>query len=69
MLVSARARFPARNADSNSRSSIGPAAPASRAVVYASFSWLRICASPSTIESRPQATRNACRIAAASSSL
>ena len=34
----------------------------------ASFIWPRICGSPSTIESRPLATRNACRAAARPSS-
>ena len=38
----------------------GPASPADSAERTACFIWPRICGSPSTIESRPLATRNAC---------
>ncbi len=40
-----------------------PSASASCATRAASFIWPRICGSPSTIESRPEATRNAWRTA------
>ncbi len=43
--------------------SIRPSPPALRASFSASFIWPRICGSPSTIESSPLATRNACRTA------
>ena len=40
-----------------------PSVPADSAARAASFIWPRICGSPSTIESRPEATRNAWRTA------
>ena len=40
-----------------------PRPPALRASFSACFIWPRICGSPSTIESRPLATRKACRTA------
>ncbi len=43
-----------------------PSVPASRAVAQASFTWPRICGSPSTSESSPVATRNRWRTASAS---
>ena len=45
--------------------SISPMPPASRDSFSACFIWPRICGSPSTIESSPLATRNACRTASA----
>ncbi len=44
-----------------------PRVPAPSASRTACFSWPRICGSPRTIESRPLATRNACRAAEAPS--
>jgi hypothetical protein len=46
-----------------SRCSTVPSVPADCATRTASFSWPRICGSPSTIESRPAATRKAWRTA------
>ena len=40
-----------------------PSVPADSAARAASFSWPRICGSPSTMESKPEATRNTCRTA------
>jgi hypothetical protein len=40
-----------------------PSVPADCAARAASFIWPRICGSPSTIESRPEATRKAWRTA------
>ncbi len=40
-----------------------PSVPAASAERTASFIWPRICGSPSTIESSPEATRNAWRTA------
>lgn len=40
-----------------------PRVPAASASRTACFSWPRICGSPSTMESRPEATRNAWRTA------
>ena len=45
----------------NSRFSVVPSVPAASAERTASFIWPRICGSPSTMESRPEATRNAWR--------
>ena len=45
-----------------------PIAPACCAVRAASFIWPRICGSPSTIESSPDATRKACLTACPSGS-
>ena len=64
--VSARARLPVLSADSNRRSSSGPVAPPLRAWACASFTWLRICGSPTIIDSIPEATRNRCVTANAS---
>ena len=47
----------------NSLFSTVPSVPAASAERAASFIWPRISGSPSTIESRPEATRNACRTA------
>ena len=47
----------------NSWCSVVPSVPAASAARTASFIWPRICGSPSTIESRPQATRKAWRTA------
>ena len=47
----------------NSRFSTSPSAPADSACRTACFIWPRICGSPSTIESSPLATRNACATA------
>ncbi len=47
----------------NSLCSTVPSVPAACASRTASFIWPRICGSPSTIESRPEATRNAWRTA------
>ena len=52
----------------NSWCSVLPKVPADSAWRTASFICPRICGSPSTIESRPEATRKACRAAARSSS-
>ena len=62
MPVSLCARLPTLSAFWNSSCSVGPAPP-SRAVAYARRSWPRICDSPMTIESSPQATSNRCRTA------
>ena len=48
--------------------SVVPSEPADSAARIASFIWPRICASPSTIESKPLATRNACLAASPSCS-
>jgi hypothetical protein len=45
------------------RLSTSPSAPAASAVRTACFICPRICGSPSTIDSRPLATRNACATA------
>ena len=47
----------------NRRLSTSPSEPADSAWRTACFIWPRICGSPSTIESRPLATRNACATA------
>ena len=47
----------------NSLCSTVPSVPADSAARAASFIWPRICGSPSTIESRPEATRKAWRTA------
>src|SRR5882762_3574498 len=44
----------------NSLLSVGPVLPASCATRYASLSCPRICGSPSTMESSPEATLKAC---------
>ncbi|MNI56464.1 hypothetical protein D3C73_1114700 [compost metagenome] len=64
--VSVRARLATENVCWNSRSRRWPSRPWSRAVDQASFTWPRICGSPSTIESSPVATRNRWRTASAS---
>ena len=53
MPVSACTRLPTRSACCMSSCSSRPAASCSAATPYASRSWPRICASPTTIESRP----------------
>ena len=54
------------NDEWNRRLSTGPTVCASLAAVCASFTWPRICGSPTTSESRPAATRNRCRAASRS---
>ena len=44
----------------NSLFSTSPSVPAACAVRTACLNWPRICGSPSTMESSPLATRNAC---------
>jgi hypothetical protein len=60
MSVCERTSFATANVRWNSRLSTRPSEPADSAVRTACFIWPRICGSPSTIESRPDATRNAC---------
>ena len=67
MRVSVRARLAVAKACWNRRSSWLPSVPAARARAQASFTWPRICGSPSTSESSPVATRNRWRTASASS--
>ncbi len=66
MPVSACTRLPTRSACCISSCSSRPAASSSAAAAYASRSWPRICASPTTIESSPAATENRCSTAASS---
>jgi len=61
--VSLRTRFATPNARSRQRPSTGPDVPAPPATPYASLSWPRIWASPSTSESSALATLKMCRIA------
>ena len=61
--VSVRTRLATANARLTQRPRIPCSAPAATAASYASFTWPRICGSPSTIESRLAATRNTCRTA------
>ena len=63
MPVLVRTSFATANERWKSRDSVAPSVPASSARRTASFIWPRICGSPSTIESRPAATRNAWRTA------
>ena len=60
MPVSVCTRLPTRSAGWTRSLSARPAVPASCAVRSASRTWPRICASPTTIESSPQATWNRC---------
>ena len=60
MSVWVRTSFATANVRWNSRLSTSPSEPAASAERTACFIWPRICGSPSTIESRPLATRNAC---------
>jgi hypothetical protein len=59
--VALRTSLATANERWNSWLSVVPRAPAWSAARTASFIWPRICASPSTIESRPLATRKAWR--------
>ena len=52
--------WPRRTCAGTGGSARGPSEPADSAARTACFIWPRICGSPSTIESRPLATRNAC---------
>jgi hypothetical protein len=63
MSVCVRTSFATANVRWNSRLSTRPSDPADSAVRTACFIWPRICGSPSTIESNPLATRNACATA------
>ena len=56
--VSVRTRLPAANAEWKSLFSSGPVLPSCVATPKASFTCPRICGSPTTSESRPDATRN-----------
>ena len=56
--VSVRTRLPAANDEWKSRFSTAPAVPAAAAAACASFTWPRICGSPTISESRPAATLN-----------
>ena len=66
--VSLRARLAAEIERVRRPFSTAPRLRACSAVWYASFTWPRICDSPSTIESRLAATRKACRTAGSPSS-
>jgi hypothetical protein len=66
--VEVRTSLATENERWNSWCSVVPSVPASSAWRTACFIWPRICGSPSTIESSPDATRKACRAAARSSS-
>ena len=63
MRVVERTSFATAKERWNRRCSTLPSVPADSAARAASFIWPRICGSPSTIESRPEATRNAWRTA------
>ena len=63
MSVWLRTSFATANVRWNSRFSTRPSDPADSATRTACFICPRICGSPSTIESRPEATRNACETA------
>ena len=63
MRVVERTSFATANERWNRRFSRLPSVPADSAARAASFIWPRICGSPMTIESRPEATRNAWRTA------
>ena len=63
MSVSVRTRFAVANARLHRREKNEPAACAALARPYASFTWPRICCSPTTIESRLAETRNRWRTA------
>ncbi len=62
-LVVERTSFATANECWKSLCSTVPSVPADSAWRAASFIWPRICGSPSTSESRPEATRNAWRTA------
>jgi hypothetical protein len=63
MPVSVRTFLATAKALVKQRSSTDPSTPALEAFAYASFTCPRIWGSPTTIESRLDATRNACRTA------
>ncbi len=69
MSVCERTSLATANVRWNSRFRTRPSDPAACAVRTACFIWPRICGSPSTIESRPLATRNACVTARSSGSV
>ena len=60
MSVCVRTSLATANVRWKRRLSTRPSVPADSAWRTACFIWPRICGSPSTIESRPLATRNAC---------
>ena len=66
MPVSVRTRLATENDLWKQRCSTRPDAPIAAASAYCSFSWPRICGSPTTIESRLEATRKRCRTASRS---
>jgi hypothetical protein len=66
MPVSLRARRPTLIARANSVDSTGPTVRSACAAWKASRTWPRIWASPTTIESIPDATANRCRTAPSS---
>ena len=67
--VCVRAFLPASSASRNSVCSVLPSERARCACTYASLTWLRISASPMSIESRPVLTRKRCSIACVPSSV
>jgi hypothetical protein len=66
MPVSLRARLPTLIARVNRADSTGPTVRSACAAWKASRTWPRIWASPTTIESMPEATVNRCRTARSS---
>ena len=66
--VDVRTSLATENERWNSWCSVVPSVPAWSASRTACFIWPRICGSPSTIESRPDATRNTWRAASRFSS-
>ena len=60
--VSVRTRLATEKARWKNGSSVLETAPTSRATVYDSLTWPRICGSPTTMESSDEATRNRWRI-------
>ena len=64
--VSLRTCFATANVLRKSPPSIGPSVPRPSAARTDCFTWPRICGSPSTMESSPDATRKAWRMAASS---
>src|SRR5260363_263396 len=61
--VCPRAAFAAKKLCCTKRFKYAPSAPASSAARAAAFNWPRICVSPNTIESSPDATRKTWRTA------
>ena len=64
--VDVRTSLATENERWNNWCSVVPSVPAASASRTACFIWPRICGSPSTIESSPEATRKACRAASRS---